>query len=308
MKVFITGGTGFIGSKVIKEILSDGEGKYEIYALSRSENSTEKLKALGVTDVYVGELTDTDVIKKAASACDVTIHCAFIHNFPTYALSCEIDRNATRAIGDALAGTNKLFIATCITMGLVVDKDGGIADETTAMDGHLFRNEAQEIALSYAKKGVNVVLLRLPPSVHGPGDLAFIPMLAGMAKKNGFSGYIGDGTTKWPAVHVQDAVALYKKIIENPPKSEGKGTVAHAVQEEGLTAKELAESIGETLNLPVKSVSPEDANKYFTVLDTQWERDNYVSSEITKKLFDWTPTEATLLEDIKLPNYLSPYL
>ncbi|OUM53154.1 hypothetical protein BVG19_g2415 [[Candida] boidinii] len=308
MKVFITGGTGFIGSKVIKQLLSDEEGKYEIYALSRSENSTEKLKALGVTDVYVGELTDTEVIGKAASDCDVTIHCAFIHNFPTYALSCEIDRNVTRAIGDALAGTNKIFIATAITMGLEVDKEGSIADETTAMDGPLFRNEAQRIALSYGAKGVNVVVLRLPPSVHGPGDLAFMPMLAGMASKNGFSGYIGDGSTKWPAVHAQDAAVLYKKIIEHPPKSEGKGTVAHAIQEEGLTTKELAESIGEILNLPVKSVSPEDANKYFTVLDSQWGRDNYVSGEITKKAFDWTPNEATLLEDMKLPNYLSPYL
>ncbi|SCV03985.1 LANO_0G07448g1_1 [Lachancea nothofagi CBS 11611] len=295
MKVFVTGGSGFIGTTVIHKLLKAG---HEVVGLARSEESAAKLESMGPQVTVVrGELGDLEVLKKAASEADGVIHLGFVHDFSKFIECCEIDQRATVAMLESLEGSNKAFVYTNGTLGLPAGK---VSDEKVPSDtstGNV-RSQTEAIALSFKEKGVNVTAVRLPPTVHGPGDKAFMLWLIGIAKRLGKSGYIGNGENVWPAVNRLDTGDLYRLVLEKGTA----GSVYHAVAEQGIKTKDIAKAIGDILDVPVVSINAEDAQEQFGFLGMFFGKDSPASSEITRKELGWKPHHPALLEDLRT-NY-----
>lgn len=295
MKVFVTGGSGFIGSAVISELLRAG---HEVIALARSEKSALKIESLG-KDISVlrGDLENLTILKKGASEAEGVIHLGFIHDFENFKKCCEIDRRATIAILDSLVNSKKSFV---YTNGVFTLPAGELSNENTPCDPNAqnFRGMTEEMALAYKDKGVAVSCVRLAPTVHGKGDKGFIPMIMNVARSSKLSGYIGAGQNVWPAVHRLDAAHLYRLTLEKGRA----GSVYHGVAEEGVKSKEIAEAIGIVLNVPVISIPVERAAEKFGFLGHFFARDSPVSSERTRKELNWKPHNIGLLEDL-VENY-----
>ncbi|WP_437289898.1 SDR family oxidoreductase [Sorangium sp. So ce406] len=293
MRVFLTGASGFIGSAIVPELVRAG---HRVLGLARSDASAEKLAAAGV-DVQRGSLTDLDSLRRGAAACDGVIHCAFSHDdFNDYAGNCEKDRGAIEALGSALAGSERPLVITTgtarFTPGRVLTEDE-MPDASTAGP----RAASEQLAFSFASRGVRVSSLRLPPSVHGDGDHGFVPMLIDIARRTGRSGYVGDGENRWPAVHRLDAARLFVLALEKAPA----GARLHAVGDEGIPTRDIAGAIGRKLGLPVASVAKEQLGWLggFFALDTP------ASSALTQARFGWRPEQAGLLADLEHGTYFA---
>ncbi|WP_437326250.1 SDR family oxidoreductase [Sorangium sp. So ce381] len=293
MRIFLTGASGFIGSSIVPELARAG---HRALGLARSDASAERLAAAGV-DVHRGSLTDLDSLRRGAAACDGVIHCAFSHDdFTDYAGNCEKDRGAIEALGGALAGSGRPLV---IASGIARFAPGRVASEDEAPDASAggLRAASEQLALSFASRGVRVSSLRLPPSVHDDGDHGFVPMLIEIARKTGRSGYVGGGENRWPAVHRLDAARLFVLALEKAPA----GARLHAIGDEGIPTRDIAGVIGRKLGVPVESVPKE----HFGWLGGFFALDTPASSALTQARFGWKPEKAGLLADLEHGTYFA---
>lgn len=303
MKIFVTGASGWIGSAIVPELRAAG---HEVVGLARSDASAQKLQAAGAA-VHRGDLDDPDGLARAAADCDGVIHMAFQHevafagDFPAAGTA---DRRAVGAMGAALAGSDRPFVLASGTGGLTLgrpatENDGLVPSEETRANPAGLRQATALLALSMRGIGVRSSVLRLPPTVHGDGDNGFISSLVGIARQRGDAGYVGDGQNRWPAVHRSDAARMARLAVESAPA----GSVIHAVGEEGVPFRTIAEAIGKGLGIPATSVAPADAAEHFGFLARFVALDTPASSAITRDLLGWQPTGPTLIEDLTQHHY-----
>jgi nucleoside-diphosphate-sugar epimerase len=295
MRVFVTGPTGWVGSVVVRELLSAG---HQVVGLARSDKSAAAATAAGA-EVVRGSLEDTDGLRAAAAEADGVIHTGYIHDFsPTGdpAAAAAVDGRAIAAFGDALAGTGKPLV---VASGLPLAPAGGVSTEEVRSVNPPHPRVSEPSALAVAERGVRASVVRLPPSVHGEGDYWFIPIFIGIARRTGISAYVGDGANVWPAVHRVDAARLFRIALEQAPA----GTLLNAVADEGVPFREIAEVIGRHLDVPVKSIAAQDARDQFGTLAGFAAADLPASSAITRERFGWRPAEPGLIADLDEGHY-----
>ena len=286
MHVFVTGASGWIGSAVVRELLDAG---HEVTGLARSDASAERVAALGA-GVRRGELADTDLLAEAARTADGVVHLGYHHDFSQMEEAAALDRSALGALGAELEGKPFLFASGVI----------GVKTEYDEPDPALHpRTGNASAALALAEHGVRVVALRFAPTVHGQGDHGFVATLAQVARERGVSAYVGDGSNVWPAVHRLDAARLVRLSLDRAPA----GAAVHAVAEEGVPTREIAEALGRVMELPVESVPAERAAEHFGWIGRFFTLDAPVTSSRTRELLGWEPTHPTLLEDIESGYY-----
>jgi nucleoside-diphosphate-sugar epimerase len=290
MRVFLTGATGFIGSAIIPELINAG---HQVLGLTRSDAGAESLIAAGA-EVHRGSLEDLDSLRSGAAAADGVIHCAFDHDFTDFVLVCEKDKHAIAALGDALVGSDRPLVITSGT-GMGNALPGEPATEDHFNPDHPNPRKGSEIAgAAVGDRGVNVSVVRLP-QVHDPFKQGLITYLVKVAREKGSSAYIGDGLNRWPAAHVLDVARLYRLALE---KAEA-GSRYHAVAEEGVPVRPIAEILGRALKLPVVSISPEEAPAHFGWMGAFAGFDMPASSAITREKLGWHPTGPTLIADLE---------
>lgn len=289
MRVFVTGASGFIGSAVCSELIAAG---HDVVALARSDASAQALTQAG-RKIHRGDLTDLDSLRTGAASADGVIHLAFVHDFADFAGSVETDRVAIEALGDALAGSDRPLV--------VASGVGGLPRGTTEDDAIPagFPRHSEPAALEQVSKGVRASVVRLPPSVHGTGDHGFVPQLISVARTRGVSGYPGDGTNAWSAVHRVDAARVFRLALEGAAA----GTRWHAVADEGIGVREIAETIGRGLGVPTASVSRDDALSHFGWIGGFFSLDAMVPSTLTRQRLGWEPTGPDLLADLDAGHY-----
>jgi nucleoside-diphosphate-sugar epimerase len=290
MRVFITGASGWIGSAAVDELLGAG---HEVIGLARSDASATSLDAKGA-GLRRGNLDDLDSIRAGADDADAVIHLANKHDFDRPAVSNKAERDAVEAIGDVLAGSDRPFLLASGAAGAAQGREATEKDRSPFHGPDAPRGGSENLAMEYVDQGVRTVVLRFAPTVHGAGDHGFVATLVGVARTKGVSGYVGDGTNRWSAVHRADAGRLVRLGLEKAPA----GTLLHAVGETGVPTRDVAEAIGRGLGLPVSSVPPEDAVAHFGWIGTFFAMDLPASSTLTQELLGWTPTGPTLLEDL----------
>ncbi len=292
MKVFVTGASGFVGSAVVKELLSNG---HQVIGLARSEESAKSVREAGA-EVLMGDLESLDILQKGAREADGVIHTAFIHDFSDYESNAIKDMKAIEAMGEVLKGTDKPIVVTGGTLGLPLI-NGKITEESKAPAESIRFSEKAFLDLS--ESGINASIVRLSPSVYGNSELGFKGgfgvMLAEMAKAKGFSAYIGDGSNVWPTVHRLDAAKLFRLALE---KSDKGGRYNAVNNDKQLSMKEFAELIGEKLNIPVKSLSAEEAPEYFTWMTYFVGADCPATSLQTQERLGWNPSEKSFVEEL----------
>jgi nucleoside-diphosphate-sugar epimerase len=288
MRVFVTGATGFVGSAVVKDLISKG---HEVLGLARSDDAARSLAEAGAL-AHRGSLEDLDSLRRGAVAADGVIHTAFIHDFNNYGPSAEKDIRAIDTLGTALAGSDRPFVVTSGT--LLVRRKGVLATEEDTAHSD-FPRKSEDAALALASRGIRVSILRLPPSVHGKGDHGFVPALIGIAREKGVSAYVGDGLNRWPAVHRLDAAPLYRLILAKGSA----GASYHGVGEEGIPFRDIAAVIGRHLNVPVVSKSPEESVKHFGWHSHFVGLDCPASSAETQERLGWRPAQPGLIADIE---------
>lgn len=275
MRVFVTGATGYIGSAVIRELKNAG---HQVVGLARSDNSAAKLKEVGA-DSHHGDIADLDSLRSGAAAADGVIHLAFNHDFSNFDGALTADLHAVEAMGAALEGSGKPFVITT--------HNNGVATEN--------------VVLSLAERGVRTSIVELCPSVHGEGDTGFVPRLIQIAKIKGFSAYVEAGTNRWPAVHRLDAAHLYRLALEKALA----GSRLNGVGDEGVPFRDIASVIGQQLNVPVVSISSEEAKDHFGFLSTLAALDIPKSSTETQKLLKWKPVQLGLIPDLEQGHYFN---
>lgn len=290
MKVLVTGATGWVGSVVVRELLRGG---HQVTGLVRSEEKASALAATGATPLR-GSLDDLPGLRRAVAAAEAVVHTAFEHDFARFAECCEKDRRAIEAMGDALAGSTRPLLVTSGLAGLATGR--ATTEEDVAPLHTAFPRRSESAARELAARGVHAAVVRLPPSVHGIGDHGFVPILARIARETGVSAYLGEGTNRWAAVHRDDAGRVYARAIEQGVTD----AVYHAVAEEGVVFRELAEVIGRRLGLPVESRGPEHFGWFagFAAADMAG------SSARTRARLGWQPAGPALLDDVGAPGYL----
>ena len=303
MRVFVTGASGWIGSAVVPELLSAG---HEVVGLARSEASAQRLESVGAL-VLRGDLDDPDGLAKAAADSDGVIHLAFQHEVAwsgNFAAAAATDRRAVEAMGAALAGSDRPFVLASgllgLTAGHVATEDDGLvpsADVRANPAG--LRSATALLTLSLRGIGVRSSVLRFPPTVHGDGDHGFVATLVAIARQHGVVGYVGDGTNCWPAVHRSDAARLARLAVEAAPG----GSVLHAVADEGVAFRDIAQAMSRHLGIPAASVAPADAVEHFAHLGHFVGLDSPATTVVTRELLAWEPTGPSLLEDLEQDHY-----
>ena len=296
MRIFVTGATGWIGTAVTGELLAAG---HDVVGLARSDASAETLAARGATPLR-GTLDDLGIIKDAAADSDGVIHLGFVHDFDRFADSGRVERAVVETVGDTLAGSDRPFLLASGVAGLTPGRVATEDDRSQHVGPDAPRGGSEALALEYADQGVRSVGLRFAASVHGIGDHGFVATLTQIARDRGVSGYLGDGANRWPAVHRSDAARLVALALGAAPA----GSVVHAVGEEGVATRDIAEAIGRSLDLPTASVAPEDAEAHFGWMARFFGLDAPASSARTRERYGWEPTGPTLLEDIAAGGYL----
>jgi nucleoside-diphosphate-sugar epimerase len=300
MRVFVTGASGWIGSAVVPELIGAG---HQVVGLARSDASAAALTAAGA-EVQRGALDDLDTLRTAAAASDGVIHLAFKHDIAfsgDFQGAADADRRAIETFGEALASSDRPFVIASGTLGIAL---GRVANEQDMPDPDSRTHASPRIAsaqatLSFANRGVRSSVVRLAPSVHGEGDNGFVATLVDIARDKGVSGYIGDGSSRWPAVHRLDAARLFRLTVEAAPA----GSTLHGVGDEGVKVRDIAEVIGRHLDLPVVAVSPENAGEHFGFLAAFLTLDAPASSALTSELLGWEPTQPGLIEDLDAGHY-----
>jgi nucleoside-diphosphate-sugar epimerase len=293
MRVFVTGASGWIGSAVVPELLGAG---HQVLGLARSDSSAAAITAAGAA-VIRGDLDDQEALHTAADKSDAVIHLAFIHDFTDFQASVRADRQAIETMGAALEGSGKPLVIASGTPAL----PGRVAterDEPAPGSPVAGRAENASTALAMAARGVRSSVVGLPRTVHGVGDRhGFIARMIGIARDKHVSGYVGDGSSRWPAVHVLDAAHLFRLAVERAPA----GSRLHAVGDEGVTTHEIAEVIGRHLNVPAGPVPAEDFGFLGQILAV----DQPASSVQTFELLGWRPVQPGLIEDLEKGHYFS---
>jgi nucleoside-diphosphate-sugar epimerase len=295
MRVFVTGATGFIGSAVVRELTQAG---HDVVGLARSDAGAAAVEASGAA-AHRGTLEDLDSLRSGAAEADGVVHTAFIHNFSRMETAAQTDLRAIETLGAELEGSGRPLVVTTGTAlihpGHVVTEDDAAGPASVPHP----RLDAERIARALAARGVRSSIVRPGPSVHGEGDHGFVPVLIGIARAKGVSAYVGDGSNRWPAVHRLDAATLYRLALETAPA----GSVFHAVADEGVPTREIAELIGRHLDVPVRSVAPEDAGEQFGWLGAFFALDAPASSALTRARLGWQPTHPGLIEDLEAGHY-----
>lgn len=297
MRVFLTGATGYIGSAIVRELLAAG---HQVLGLARGDDASERLARAGA-EAHRGDLSDPDNLAAGAQACDGVIHTAFGHDFTKYREAGETDRRAVAAMARALEGSNKPLVITSGTTILAPGRVGTEEDPALPDSPSGVRALSEEVALAAAARGVRSVVVRLPPSVHGPGEHGFVPALIDVARRTGVSSFVGDGANRWPAVHRLDAARLFRLALEQAAP----GTRLHGAAEDGIPMREIAEAIGEGLGVPVRGIGADEAAAHFDWLAFVVPIDNPTSSAITRATVGWRPEEAGLLADVRESGYFS---
>lgn len=300
MRVFVTGASGWMGSAVVPRLLAAG---HTVTGLARSDTSAAALTRAGVEAIH-GSLDDPGTLRSAAAASDGVLHLAFKHDIAfsgDFQGAVDADRGAVEAMGDALVGSDRPFViagGTPVVSGRAATEDDG-HDVDPAATGPQARAAIDEWLLSLASRGVRPSVVRLPRTNHGAGDKGFIAQLVRIARDKGVSGYPGDGTNRWPATHRLDSARLLHLALERAPA----GSTLHAVAEEGVPLRDVAEVIGRHLSLPVTSVPPEDTGEHFGWLAQVLAADQPASSTRTRELMAWEPTRTGLLDDLDEGHY-----
>ena len=293
MRVFVTGASGWIGSAVVPELLGAG---HQVLGLARSESSAAAITATGA-EALRGDLDDLATLRAGAAGCDGVIHLAFIHDFTDFEASVGADRRAIETMGAALEGSGKPLVIASGTPAV----PGRVAtehDESAPGSPVAGRAANAQAAMGMAARGVRSCAVRLPRTVHGEGERhGFIARLIGIARDKGVSGYVGDGSSRWPAVHVLDAAHLFRLAAEQATA----GSVLHAVADEGVPVRDFATVIGRHLDLPAASVPAEDFGFLGMVLAV----DQPASSVLTRELLGWRPVQPGLIEDLDKGHYFA---
>jgi nucleoside-diphosphate-sugar epimerase len=301
MRVFVTGATGFVGSAVVQELIGAG---YQVTGLARSDAAAQAVEAAGA-QVLRGDLADPGSLRDGTAMSDAVIHCGFIHDFANFKACCETDRAVIATLGDALAGSDRPLIVTS-AMGIL--PQGRLLSETTkpasGSNTHP-RVATEEAADAAAARGVNVAVLRLPPSVHGKGDHGFVPILIGIARQQGEAGFGEPGANRWSAVHRQDAARLYRLALEHGAAHGFSGVRYHCVAEEGIAFREIAGVVGRRLDLPVAAKPQAEADAYFGWFARFAAMDVPADSSWTRAQLNWQPTGPGLLADLDSAAYFS---
>jgi nucleoside-diphosphate-sugar epimerase len=294
MRVFVTGATGFIGTELVKELIEVG---HEVRGLTRSDAGVEQLKAVGA-EVHRGDLTDLDSLRSGATGMDVVVHLAFSHDFSKFAQNAADEIKAIEALGSVME-PGKLFVVTS-GVGLTSGEPGRVRTESDPpVDSPAIPRKPERAAQAVAEKGVHVAIVRLP-QVHDTRKQGLVPLLTQTAREKGVSAYVGDGANRWAAAPLKDVAHLYRLAVEKT----GPGvTVYNAVQEEGVSAREIAETIGKGLKVPVVSIAPEKAGEHFGWFAHFAALDMPATSEWTRKTLGWVPTGPGLIEDLRNMNY-----
>jgi nucleoside-diphosphate-sugar epimerase len=298
MRVFVTGASGWIGSAVVAELLEAG---HEVAGLARSDASAAAVQDAGAA-VVRGSLDDLDTLRAAAAAADGVIHTAYVHDFSQMEAAAATDRRVIEALGATLEGSGRPLV---VTTGTGVLRPGHPVTEDDRHDpstpGHP-RRENETTALGLADRGVRVSIVRPAPSVHGAGDHGFVARLVEIARERGASGYVADGANRWAAVHRLDTARLYRLALEQSPA----GSVYHAVGEEGIATRDIAEVIARHLDVPLISVDPDEAADHFGWLGAFFSWDAPASNALTRERLGWEPTHPGLLADLEEGSYFEP--
>jgi nucleoside-diphosphate-sugar epimerase len=292
MRVFVTGATGFIGSAVVKELVGAG---HQVLGMTRSDAGAKSLEAAGA-QAHRGDLEDLESLRSGAAATDAVIHTAFRHDWSKFAEACELDKRAIETIGAVLQGSSRPFI---VSSGVGVAQGRAATEDDPPLPSSPSLPRVSEVtAVALMERGVHASVMRLP-QVHDTVKQGLVTPLIAIARAKGVSAYIGDGHNRWPAAHVTDVASLYLLALE-------KGTAGaryHAVAEEGVALKDIATAIGTGLNVPVLSISQEQAQEHFGFLGFFAGRDPLTSSAQTRAKLGWSPSGPTLLTDLGNMRY-----
>ena len=294
MRIFVTGATGFIGTELVGELVQAG---HQVRGLTRSDAGAEQLKDAGA-EVHRGDIEDLDSLRSGAMGMDAVVNLAFNHDWSKFAENAENEKHAIEALGSGLE-PGKLLVVTSGT-GLASGGPGHVRTENDppAVNAAIPRRPEQA-ARTVAERGVRVAIVRLP-QVHDTRKQGLVPLLTQTARDKGVSAYVGDGANRWAAAPLKDVSHLYRLAVEQT----GLGvTVYHAVQEEGVTLREIAETLGKGLKVPVLSIAPDKAAEHFGWFAHFAGLDMPATSEWTRKALNWEPTGPGLIEDLTNMKY-----